>query len=463
MLAASVLIVTLVLVGCAAGREAVVLPLTEVEPFRGDGGAEFPERWWMVFGDAALDREVARATEHSFTLLVAWERLREAEAIARRSRSERRPQLDVSAGGSHIDDSASSGQSTVVDAGLRASWEIDLWGRIGALADADALRVSASLEDYRSTALSLSAEVATTWYRLAEAQLQQQVLDEQIATNETVLELQRVRFGAGLIRSADVLRQQALVEATHARRIDNLARIAVLRHGLAVLQGRPPQEAPDESAARLVELPPPPAAGLPAELVRRRPDVRAAELRVQAADRELAAALAARYPRLTLSGSVTSSDAETRDLFSDWITELAAGLVGPLIDGGARRAEVERTAAVARRRLAEYGDIVLESFREVEDALALERLLRRKLANLEARVELARKTYEQLKVQYLNGVIDYLGVLSALTAEQELVRERLAARLELLEVRIALYRALAGGFATARETEQTVSAQVRKP
>jgi NodT family efflux transporter outer membrane factor (OMF) lipoprotein len=453
-----VLCATLALAGCAVGRAPVDLPLREVEPFRGDGRAVMPDRWWTAFGDAALDREIARALDDNFSLLVAWERLREAEAIARRTRSDRRPELDAVAGGSYVDDGFTNEDDTVVDAGLEASWEIDLWGRIGALAEADALRVSAGLEDYRDAALSLSAEVATTWYRLGEAWLQQEVLDEQIETNETVLELLRVRFGAGQIRSADVLRQQTLVEATRAQRIDNLARIAVLRHRLALLQGRPPQEAPDETDARLAELPPLPATGLPADLVRRRPDVRAAQLRVQAADRETAAALAARYPRLTLSGSVKTSDVGARDLFLDWITGLAAGLVAPLIDGGERRAEVERARAVARQRLAEYGDVVLASFLEVEDALANERLQREKLDNLDARVELARKTYQQLRIQYLNGVIDYLGVLAALATEQELVRDRLAARLELLEFRIALYRALAGGFETARETERGVRA-----
>ena len=448
---AAVLLAMLATFGCTVAREGVDLPLQEVEPFRGQGRAELPDRWWTAFGDAALDREIAKAMDGNFSLLIAWERLREAEAIARRTRADRGPDLDASAEGSHVDDSSAGGSTTVVDAGLRASWEIDLWGRIGALAEADALRVSASVEDYRSAALSLAAEVATTWYRLAEARRQQEVLDAQIATNETVLELQRVRFGTGQIRSADVLRQEALVEATRARRIDNRARIAVLRHALAVLQGQPPQEAPEETDGRLAELPPFPATGLPAELVRRRPDVRAAQLRVRAADQETAASLAARYPRLTLSGSLTTSDAGTRALFSDWITDLAAGLVAPLIDGGERRAQVERARAVARRRLAEYGEVVLAAFREVEDATASERLQREKLANLDARVVLARKTYEQLKVQYLNGVIDYLGVLDALTAEQELVRERLAARLELLELRIALYRALAGGFETARE------------
>lgn len=451
---AALLCATLALAGCAAGRMPVDLPLEEVEPFRGEGRAEVPDRWWLAFGDPALDREVARALDGSFSLAVAWERLREAEAIARLGRSDRRPEVDALAGGSIVDDGFTGDDEAVVDAGLEASWEIDLWGRIGALAEADALRAAAGLEEYRTAALTLSAEVAATWYRLAEAGLQQQVLDEQIETNETVLELLRVRFSAGQIRSADVLRQRGLVEATRAQRIDNLARIALLRHRLAVLQGRAPQEATDPPDARLVDLPPLPATGLPADLVRRRPDVRAAQLRVQAADRETAAALAARYPRLTLSGSVTTTDAGARDLFSDWIAGLAAGLVAPLIDGGERRAEVERSRAVVRQRLAEYGEAVLTSFREVEDALAGERLQREKLDNLDQRVDLARKTYQQLRVQYLNGVVDYLGVLDALTAEQGLVRDRLAARLELLELRIALYRALAGGFETTRETER---------
>jgi NodT family efflux transporter outer membrane factor (OMF) lipoprotein len=446
------LLAALALAGCAAGRAPADLPLRDVEPFRGEGSEEVPDRWWTAFGDAALEREVARALDDNFSLLAAWERLREAEALARRTRADRRPDVAAVAGGRYVDDDFTGTDETLADAGLEASWEIDLWGRIGALAEADSLRASASLEDYRTAALSLSAEVATTWYRLAEARLQQEVLDEQIETNETVLELQRVRFGAGQIRSADVLRQQGLVEATRAQRIDNLARVAVLRHRLAVLQGRPPQEADGAPDARLAELPPLPATGLPADLVRRRPDVRAAQLRVQAADRETAAALAARYPRLTLSGNVTTTDAGARSLFSNWISSLAAGLVAPLIDGGERRAEVERTRAVAGQRLAEYGDVVLASFREVEDALASERLQREKLENLDTRVGLARKTYQQLRIQYLNGVIDYLGVLAALTAEQALVRDRLAARLELLEFRIALYRALAGGFETARET-----------
>ncbi|MDA8016928.1 MAG: efflux transporter outer membrane subunit [Thermoanaerobaculia bacterium] len=430
------------------------MPLREAEPFRGNGSAEVPDRWWHAFGDAALDREIDRALDANYTLLVAWERLREAEALARRTRADRRPDLDLSAGATSTDDSFAGEDGTDLDTGLRAGWEIDLWGRIDALAEADSLRAAASREDYRSATLALSAEVATIWYRLAEARLQQEVLDQQIATNETVLELQRVRFGAGLIRSADVLRQQALLEATRARRIDNRARITLLRHGLAVLQGRPPQEAPENTDALLAKPPPLPAAGLPAELVQRRPDVRAARLQVEAADREIAAALAARYPRLTLSGAVTTSDSGARNLFSDWITELAAGLVAPLIDGGERRADVERTRAVARGLLAEYADVVLISFREVEDALASESLQREKLANLDTQVDLARKTYEQLKVQYLNGVVDYLGVLDALTAEQDLVRERLSARLELLELHIALYRSLAGGFDTARETEE---------
>lgn len=376
--------------------------------------------------------KVARALDDNFSLLVAWERLREAEAIARRTRSDGRPELDASVGGSFVDDRFTGADDTVVDAELIASWEIDLWGRIGALADADEIRVSADLEDYRTAALSLSGEVATTWYRLAEARPQHEVLAEQIETNETVLKLLRVRFGAGQIRSADVLRQQALVEA--ARSADR--------------QPCPHRRAPP-SPERAARASAPGGAGR----------ARGAARRVAATSRDRAPGRPGAKTARRQGGAACGYRRPTgRPRPRSRRATLAAGLIAPLIDGGERRAEVDRARAVTRQRLAEYGDVVLISFREVEDALANERLQREKLDNRDARVDLARKTYQQLKIQYLNGVIDYLGVLDALTAEQELVRDRLAARLELLEFRISLYRALAGGFETAREMERGANA-----
>jgi len=251
---------------------------------------------------------VAGALESDLDLATAWERLREAEAVAARAGSDLFPDLDAEAeaslqrgdfrqdfdDGDDGDDFGRDGDSEEeLRLGLAARYEVDLWGRLRSRVDAERYRAEASLADYRTAALSLSAEVTRGWFQLVETRSQLALLEEQITANEKVLTLLENRFGTGQVRGVDVLRQRQLVEATREQRITVEARLAVLEHLLAVLLGRPPRESipalsPTASAAALPELPPLPATGVPAELVRRRPDVRSAHLRLRAADRELA-------------------------------------------------------------------------------------------------------------------------------------------------------------------------------
>ncbi len=189
--------------------------------------------------------------------------------------------------------------------------------------------------------------------------------------------------------------------------------------------------------------------------MRRRPDVQSAFLVLQAADRELASAISDRYPRLTLQVSATSAGDSADQLFDDWVTAFGGDLLAPLFRGGALSAEVERREALKRQRLYEYGQTMLEALREVEDALILEQRQRQGLASLEQQVNLAQRSYEQLQVQYLNGAANYLDVLSALNQVQQLQRERLSARLTLVDYRIALYRALAGPLPAPATTDNT--------
>lgn len=301
--------------------------------------------------------------------------------------------------------------------------------------------------------LTVSAEVVRTWYALAEARTQIDLLDRQIATNETVLELLENRFGTGQVRAVDILRQRRLVETTREQRSTAESRRRVLAHQLAVLLGRTPRTAIADSATALPALPPLPDTGVPGDLVQRRPDVRRAHFLLQAADRDLAAAVSERYPRLTLSASLTTTGSDATDLFDTWVRSLAGGLLAPLFDGGQRAAEVDRSEAVRRQRLYEYGQTVLTAFREVEDALVRERQQSLRIASLERQVQLSRQTYEQLRTEYFNGLSDYLDVLTALTDEQQLRRDLLSATRQRLEYRIALYRALAGGVSPRPDAE----------
>jgi outer membrane protein TolC len=155
---------------------------------------------------------------------------------------------------------------------------------------------------------------------------------------------------------------------------------------------------------------------------------------------------------LTASGSSTGNNAG--GLFKDWVSNFTGSLLAPIFDGGERSAEVDRNKAVKNERLFAYGQTVLTAFQEVENALIQEKKQIERIYSLEAQVGLVRQTYEQLRIEYLNGISDYLDVLTALTDEQRLQRGLISAKLDLLEFRIALYRSLAGGFETGHETKE---------
>jgi NodT family efflux transporter outer membrane factor (OMF) lipoprotein len=406
-----------------------------------------PDRWWTAFDDASMNVQIERSLDGNYTLAAAWERLRAAQALTRREASDLLPYLDG------IGDAAglfrSDGpEESLFTLGLEASYEVDLWGRIGSRVEAERLRASATFADYQATALALSAEVARTWFALIEAHAQLALLNEQIQTNLTAQELQEARFALGQIRSPDVLRQRQLVESTREQAVVVRARIDVLEHRLAVLQGVAAQEKTYKVGTVLPSLPPLPSTGLPAELLNRRPDVRRDFLALQAADRDVASAVSAQFPRVNLSASVITAAESPENLFREWIAATTGQLLAPLFNGGRLRAEVARTNAIVRQRFAEYAQTVLIAYREVEDALAREQYQLDRIQLLDSQLKLARQNSAQLREQYLIREVDYLDVLSAITEEQRLQRANLSARLELLQIRIALYLALAGDFET---------------
>ena len=447
---------TTVTAGCSTTSERIDPPVEVPGEFSETGALEMPERWWTAFEDEELDAALERALVSNLDLKGAWERLQAARAVAARETGGRYPTLDAFfAAEKGAEDSH---RTPFVDResyalGLVARYEIDLWGRVAAIAEARELEAGATLADYRAAALTLSAEVVRAWYERLEAHDQLLLAAEQVRTNEAIVDLLEERFRNGLSRAADLLRQRQLLEATRERRLVAESRIAVLDHKLAVLLGEPPRTPVPFTSRDLPEPPPLPRTGLPTELVQRRPDVTSALLRVRAADRETAAAIRDRYPRLDLAISGSTIAGSIDDLFVTWAYAVIGEIVAPLFDGGRRVAEVDRARAVTRQRLYEYGQTVLVAFREVEDALVQERKQAERLRSLESQVRLARQSYERLQQEYFNGVVDYIEVLTALSAEQRLRRDLLTGRLDLLEQRIALYRALAGGFETEREAE----------
>lgn len=441
---------TMAVSSCAAPEPRDPLPLQSTQAFSQSGEQPLPDQWWTAFDDHHLSDRIDRALSDNFSLVAAWQRLQQAQAVVDRAQAGLSPVLDGTASAERLE--GSNGEDgTQFAIGLEVGYEVDLWGRIDSTVEAERLRASATEAEYRTAAITLSAEVAQTWYQLTVARLELDLIESQLETNRTVLEVLEKRFAVGQSGSADVLRQRQLVEATQEQVAVAQSQIKVLEHQLAALEGRPPQEAVDLPSPNLPEVPETPQTGMPAELLRRRPDVLSAFLQLRAADEDLAVAVADQYPRIDLAASLTTSAENPSGLFNDWLTSLAGGLTAPLIDGGQRRAEVDRTDAARRERLADYGQTVLDAFREVEDALTQEAEQVERIRSLEQQLDLADSTYRQLRSQYLNGAADFIDVLTALREQQQIERDLLAARLDRVTSRIALYRALAGGFQTPRE------------
>lgn len=440
------------LIGCSVHQSDVGNPIDAPEKFSDSGTGTVPDRWWQTFGDTELNTLVKKGLNRNFNLKTAWNRMKAANAVVERTSADLYPELTGNARGDISRTDAGDVFTTAdeeLSLGVSADYEVDLWGRIESSVKAEEFRFKASREDYQSAALSLSAELARTWYRLTQQRNQLRILNEQIQTNREVYKLIKSQFGSGQIRSADLLRQEQLLESTREQKISVESQIQTLKHQLAVLLGRSPQKSLDFKPDTLPELPPLPETGLPTTLVQRRPDVRSAYNQLRAADRDLAVAISEQYPRLTFTASLsTFDDDDSPKLFRDWARSFAGDLTAPLLDAGRRDAEVDRTRAVRNQRLYEYGQSILTAFRDVENALVREQKQLQRVKSLRDQLNLADKTVERLRSQYLNGSANYIDVLEALSEQQQLRRDLLEARFVVIDERIALYRALAGGFKT---------------
>ncbi len=451
------ILLLLIHINCAPKLEEVKAPIEDPQPFSQSGTFQLPEKWWTSFEDPSLNELVEQSLEKNLGLAANWQQFQAAMAVVKREKSFLFPDISASvrAGLSRPEPDFAGGENLRL--GVSAAYEIDLWGRIRAGIEAEEFRAQASFFDYQTAAMSLSAETSLAWYRLVAARKQLQLANDQIQTNEEILRLIRARFTGGQIRAVDILRQEQLLKSTKDQRLVYETDIELLKNQLSVLLGQPPQNGLSAPGDSLPAIPPLPDTGLPLELIRRRPDVMQAYNQVLAADRDMAEAIRNKYPRISVSleGQVRSNN--YNNLFQDWAYTLAGNILAPLIYGGRLNAEVSRTEAIKNRALYLYGETVLTSFREVEDALIREQKQKERVEILKERLKLSEKTIDQLKIEFLNGLSEYLDVLLSLEEQQQLQRDIINARLDLIEIRISLYRSLAGGFDTEEREEPQIN------
>lgn len=443
----------LLFLGCSPRLSNVALPIEEIEDFSSKGTSILEDKWWTSFEDENLNVLIDSALQSNFDLAATWQQFLAAKAIVSREASNKWPQIEASAQSAvnFPENDFRGGENTQM--GLSATYEIDLWGRIRTSVQAEKFRAEASLFDYRTAAITLSAEIAATWYQLLAARKQLKITENQIATNVDIIKLIRSRFVGGQIRAVDILRQAQLLESTKEQQIIFRTNVNLLENRLAVLLGKQPQENLELRTTDLPLLPELPATGLPLELVRRRPDIQRSYALLLAADRDMASAVRSKYPRLSLGAQGQLRSNNFADLFENWAYSLAGNLLAPLFYGGRINAEIDRTQAVKQQRLFEYGQTTLEAFQDVEDGLIQDLNQKERLENIGRQLELAEKSNKQLRVEFLNGFSPYLDVLIGLDQEQQLRRDYVTAQSQQIQIRIGLYRALAGGFETERSLE----------
>ena len=412
-------------------------------------------RWWHGFGDPVLDRLVADALAANLDLAQARARLREARARRGVAGAALMPSVDASLSGSRSRSSGQSGSGStreLYSAGFDASWELDVFGGVRRSVEAAQADLEASVESLSDTRVSLAAEVALNYIDLRTAEQRLAIAEESIAYRGENHQIIRWRQQAGLVSELDLAQATTDLESTRAVLPPLRTAVTEAKNRLAVLLGRNPGEL--ESLVH-ADRPIPLAAAeivaaIPADTLRQRPDVRAAERRLAAQTARLGEAEAARYPSFRLSGSLglealeldalADRDANTHSLFG--------GITAPVFNAGRIAANIEiQDALVEQARLA-YRAAVLAALEEVENALTAVANTDARRAKLAEAAAAARTTLAIAEYRYASGLADFLSVLDAQRTQLSLDEQLAGSTGELARAQIRLYKALGGGWST---------------
>ena len=451
--------------GCAVGPD-YKRPEVEVAPAYKEAGEWKPAqpqddldrgKWWGIFGDPQLDALLRQVEISNQNVRVADAQFRRARAVVAASRAAYFPTLDADA--SVVRSRSPTGVIGGTTAGriitnrsatLSAGWEADLWGRLRRAVESSEASAQASAADLAAARLSAQAELASDYFQLRILDAQKRLLEDTVAAFQKSLDLTKNRYDAGVAAKVDLVQAETQLRSTQAQAIDTGVQRAQLEHAIAILIGKAPAEFSIAAAPLAVTMPRVPA-GLPSELLERRPDVAAAERRVAVANAQIGVAKAAYFPSLTLSGSYGSRSADA----SQWFTvpsrfwSIGPALAQSIFDAGLRRAQTEQAIAGYDATVAEYRQAVLAGFQEVEDNLAALRILGEEAQVQEEAVRASRESVVLTTNQYKAGIVSYVNVVAVQTTQLNNERTAVGILGRQLVAAVSLVKALGGGWSAA--------------
>ena len=403
---------------------------------------------WTVLNDPVLDRLQRQLLQDNLTLATASVQVRRAQASLATAQASLWPSVNLNTGVTRSANQLGAAPGTSYSLGAPVSWEVQLWGRVDALSTVARAGVQASQEDLAAARLSLQATLVSTYVGLRTAERQEQVLRQAEAAQQRSLELTQARYQSGVVSAADVAQAQSQWKSTQAQRLDVGTQRAQLENALAVLLGKTPAQLQIDPLPADALWPPAVAALpslLPSTLIQRRPDIRAAQQRVVAANAQIGVARAAFFPTLNFAANAGYRNPDLGSLIS---TSSRAWSLGPslafsVFDGGQRRAaQADAEAALEQATLA-YRQVVLTAFQEVEDNLVAASQLQDQAQALSEALVAAQRNLSLTQEQYKAGTVSYLNVVqaqtTALTAQRSLldVQSRRVLALNLLMKNVA--------------------------
>ena len=421
--------------------------------------------WWQRYDDPQLDALLSQVAVSNQNVAQYQALYRQARALVRESRAETLPSatLDAKTTRSENASSSDSGSTSASGATVRnaeslslgLSWDLDLWGRLRRTLEEDRASAQASAAELANATLSAQAELAQDYFQLRVLDRRLALYEQTLADYRRYLAVIQNKYDEQLASRADLAQARTQLESADANRLALTTQRAQLEHAIALLLGMPPAAfalaVDPQWQARLPEIP----AGLPTELLERRPDIAQAERQMAAANAAIGVATAAYYPDLTLSASGGYQSSLLGELFKTpsrfW--SLGPTLSGTLFDFGATRASVDQARAAYDTKVASYRQTVLTALGEVEDDLVALHVLGPELAAQRRAVAAARDSASVTRDQYEAGIIDYLDV--ATTQATQLSQEQSLLQLESsqLVTSVQLQMALGGDWQAARLTD----------
>lgn len=469
----------------AAWTQDALRPAAETGRQSGATTAPVTAAWWASFNDPTLTSLIARASDANFDLKQASLRIAEARAQRDITGAAQFPTLDANGGytrqrisertaftsllgsiGATRGTAGAGGPPGGVPSaipslpnpfdqyqwGFDASWEVDLFGRVRRSVEAADATTQASIEDRNDILVSLQGDVARAYVDLRAAQLRRSVLEDDLKSQREILDLTRDRARFGMGNDVDVANAAAQVTSTEALLPQATAQISQDINQLSLLLALPPGALRGEldSAKPVPPVPPEVPVGLPADLARRRPDIRRAEAQLHAATAQIGVAVADLFPRLTLNADAGIQASRFADL-SNWagrFFSLGPSLDIPIFSGGARQANVRLQDAKAQEAAIAYAGTVLSALHEVENALVAYGNEQNRRASLEATLTQNRTALTLSQQRYQSGIASFLDVLDAERTLQQTQLSLTDSTATVSTDLVALYKALGGGWQT---------------